>query len=611
METLQSKPLPTEVAQRTGLSVWFAVLASILAILTIAIAIRILYICYSPVPWGDTWDYWAWARKYSHHPFWHLADQHTEHRIPIGRLFLLFDQFVFAGTAKSLAVFIPFVQLAHATVLAYLISLLPGIRASTRWFLCAVAFAVLFSLQQFVNFTWYFQLWFLGVFFGASLCCLAMSKLIGNENSNPKNARRSTLWLLLTIALAVATTYCLANGLAIWPVLLVYALYGKVSPAKKLALFCSGALTCWAFLHGYAPRPEASTPADVLSHPGAFFHFLLVVLGNPFSDIFSAAGRQLPMETLYLLAGGLGVLSLLLAGLLFVQWGAQARREHAQKSTEASSADAALIHILLFFLLSVVLIAVGRLKFPLSEALTSRYTTPSLLVWLILFVLLIVQCERSTSRRAGLVGQGLKGLVIVILAAFLLCNKPARTSYARSYAAHLRESEVAIGNNVFDPPKWGAIYYNVDALLTLADYLRANDLALFHRTWLEWRGDEIAKHYRLTDRQCRGAIDIATPIISIRPGYRLEGWASSAASEPNSIVIILTDSNGKIIGSGLGGVSRPDVALSLKEPFATHLGWIGYVTGLGANKCVAYLLVGHRNEVCGVGSRVLGEKQLR
>src|SRR5690349_15968593 len=181
METLQSQRLPAGAAQRTGLSVWFAVLASILAILTIAITIRILYICYSPLPWGDTWDYWAWAQKYSHHPFWHLADQHTEHRIPIGRLFLLFDQFVFAGTAKSLAVFIPLVQLAHAAVLAYLISLLPGIRASTRWFLGAVAFAVLFSLQQFANFTWYFQLSFLGAFFGPSHCCLAMLKLIGQE----------------------------------------------------------------------------------------------------------------------------------------------------------------------------------------------------------------------------------------------------------------------------------------------------------------------------------------------------------------------------------------------------------------------------------------------
>jgi hypothetical protein len=615
MESLQNRiateTSSTETGTRANLSIVLAVLSVVLAILTIAITIRILYICYSPVPWADTWDYWAWAQKYSHHPFWHLADQHTEHRIPVGRLFLLFDQFVFAGTAKSLAVFIPLVQLAHATVLAYLISLVPGIRASTRWFLGAVAFATAFSLQQFANFTWYFQLWFLGVFFGASLCCLTMSKLIHEESSSPKNARRSTLWLLLTIALAVATTYSLANGLAIWPVLLMYAFYGKLSPSKQLALFCAGALTCWAFLHGYAPRPEASTPADALSHPGAFFRFLLVILGNPFSDIFSALGRHVSMETLFLLAGGLGVVSLLAAGLVFILWGTHARRQTAQQSTERSSSEAALIHILLFFLLGVVLIAVGRLKFPVSEALTSRYATPSLLVWLLLAVLLIIQCERRASRRAGLAGDSLKGLVIVVLIAFLVCNKPARTSYARSYAAHLRESEVAIGNDVFDPPKWKTIYYDVDSMLKLADYLRANKLAMFHEPGFEWEGDEIAKHYRITDRRCRGAIDIVTPVISSRPGYRLEGWASSAVSEPTSMVIILTDSNGKIIGSALGGVSRPDVALALKEPSATNLGWIGYISGFRAKRCVAYLLVGHRNEACEVGSKDLAQIELR
>jgi len=77
------------------------------------------------------------------------------------------------------------------------------------------------------------------------------------------------------------------------------------------------------------------------------------------------------------------------------------------------------------------------------------------------------------------------------------------------------------------------------------------------------------------------------------------------------MIIILTGSNGKIIGSGLGGVSRPDVALSLKEPSATHLGWIGYITEMEANRCVAYLLVGHRNEVCEVGSKDLAQIELR
>lgn len=616
METLQNKvpeeKSPIRVGQRDRLSNALAACSILLAILTITITVRILFICYSPLPWGDTWDYWAWAQKYSQHPFWHLAAQHTEHRMPFGRLFLLFDQFVFAGTAKSLAVFIPLVQLAHATVLAYLISIIPSSKASTRWFLAAAAFAALFSLQQFANFTWYFQISFVAVYFGASLCCLTMLELVRRKKSDPKGSRVSIFWLLLTLLLAIGTSYSMANGLAIWLVLLSFAFFGNLSRKEQLILLMVGVVTCWAYLHGYVPRPEASTPTEALSHPLSFFRFFLVVLGNPFPDVFSALGGHVSVEVLCTLSAGVGLLGLFGIGLIIIVSRANARRDRARHSAAWSPVDIAIVHILLFVLLSAMLIATGRFRFfPLSEALSSRYTTPSLLFWLLLVVLLIVQCERSAGRRAGVVGNSLKGAVIVALTAFLLCNKPARSSYAQAYAGYLRESEVSIANNVFDLPKWKPIYYNLESMVTLADYLRANQLALFHRPWLEWRGDNIAKHYRITDRACRGVIDIATSVISKRPGYRLEGWASSAVSESGSMVIVLTDANGKIIGSGLGGVSRPDVALSLKEPSLTRLGWIGYVSGLEARKCVAYLMVGDRNEVCEVGFKDLGQNELR
>ena len=516
METLQNKvpeeKSPIRVGQRDRLSNALAACSILLAILTITITVRILFICYSPLPWGDTWDYWAWAQKYSQHPFWHLAAQHTEHRMPVGRLFLLFDQFVFAGTAKSLAVFIPLVQLAHATVLAYLISIIPSSKASTRWFLgcgrfrCPVFVAAVRQFHLvFPDFVCRRLLW------GESLLSydarVSSQEELGSE-------RFACFDLLVSPYVIACNRYKLLPGE--WTRNMAGSSILRLlrEPVAQATAHSADALESSPVGHiftdmfrGRRPRP----PQRRCRIPVSFFRFFLVVLGNPFSDVFSALGGHVSVEALCTLAAGVGLLGLFGIGLVIIVSRVNARRDRARHSAAWSPVDIAIVHILLFVLLSVVLIATGRFKFfPLSEALSSRYTTPSLLFWLLLVVLLIVQCERSAGRRAGVVGTSLKGAVIVALTAFLLCNKPARSSYARSYAGYLRESEVSMANNVFDLPKWKPIYYNLDSMVTLADYLRANQLALFHRPWLQWRGDDIAKHYRITDRGCRGAIDIAT-----------------------------------------------------------------------------------------------------
>ncbi len=580
-----------EERQRDKISGSLGILAVLVGVLVFAETAVVLYICYSPVPWGDMWDYWAWYVKYEGNIFWHLAAQHNEHRILTTRLFFLLDQFWFGGTNKLLAVAIPAIQLGHAVALWRLGLKVPGIRRSVVWVLGGLAVATMFSSQQFTNFTWYFQVQFVIVYFLATLSCIALMK----ASVRPE----SKYWLAGTIVLAIATTYSMANGLLIWPALVSLSFFLALSKRVRFVLAGFGVVTWIAYFTGYVRPADHPSPLTALLHLPAFFRFLVTIIGSPFGDLFATLERGSKYGTVENSAAIVGSLALV-AALLFV-----ARRLFwREEADRGRSAELVYIHLLLFALASMTLIASGRFTFPIEEAIGSRYTTPALLFWLFLLSLAIIRAERSTNRRIVLGGYGLQGAAIAMFLVFLMVDKWGQVDYARGYQQYLSEAEAAISNNVLDPPMWKHVNYSMPALLSLSKYLSAHDLSVFDEPWHYWIGQNIRKHYAVepADR-CGGTVDLVRAISSSEPGYRVEGWAWDKVLHTAPRHLILTDGSGRIIGSGIIAYPRPDVAASLRDPRSGRSGWVGYVSGLDHKQIDAYVVLAHHGRVCAAGER--------
>ena len=578
---------------------WISISALLIALLTCSLTAVTLFICYSRVPWGDMWDYWAWYRNHQGDWLFHLAAQHNEHRLVVARLFFLFDQFCCAGTYRSVALFIPLVQLLHAVALWRLSLRVPELDKSVTWFLGAISLAAMFSSQQFANFTWYFQIQFVAVYFGATISCLALLRC-----ANLLSATRSRfIGLGVVILLALGTTYSMANGLLVWPILLSLAFCLEMPRRFRVTLAVVGVCSWIIYFIGYIRPPDHPSPLTALLHLPTFFRFGATVLGSPFADVIAKISGGSPAGVVEDTAAFVGALGLLVALAEFYS-----RFRVKEMRSLVSRAEFVYWHLLSFVLLSISLIASGRYTFPITEALTSRYTTPALLFWLLLVSLLVIRAARASSPTTRLTGKYIQAVSCGAFLLFVFCDQPAKISYAHSYARYLGEAEIAIANNVFDEQAWKRVNHEMTSLLSTADFLRSKNISVFQQPWRPWLGGRLDSYVSLSaSDRCAGSIDLINPITARdRPGYRIEGWVWARRERTAPRDLVFTDNTGRVVGGALSGFPRADIAVAMRDPSAINAGWIGYISGLRHSGLNAYALLPDL-QACLVSSRPISE----
>ncbi len=549
---------------------------------------------YSPVPWGDMWDYWAWHVRFGHHNLiLHLADQHNEHRIVVARLLFLFDQYWCHANAKSLYIFTFLVQLFHATALWLLSSRVSYLGRASRWFIAGMILTLLFSAQQFTNFVWFFQVPFVIVYLGASLACISVMGL-ASQAYLPRSGDFSRVGLV--VLLGVITTYSMANGLLIWPVLLSLAFAIRTSRRVRLLLALSGACAWTQYLWHY------KRPLQHASLSGAFLHlpktvaFLLTTIGSPASDTVGAILSIFALgkpETAQFFSALVGLFGLVLASVVLLQF--------FRSRDDIGLVENVYLHILLFLLGSLLLIAMGRFSFPLTEALTSRYATPSLLFWGVLFCLALLNIEKG---RYNKLSAPFKLVALCSLLCFIFVNQPTKIESAKGYTQYLSETEISLSNAVLDTHVWERVNYDIPRLIPLVRYLQINSLSVFDRRWRPWLGQNIGDHYRIDPAsQCTGAVDSATGFPGAWfPGYRIEGWAWDAKAKARGETLLLTDEGGGILGAATGGFSRPDVPAIRADVTDQNVGWIGYCSQT-KSKIMVYMIRPGNKGACLIGGR--------
>jgi hypothetical protein len=239
-----------------------------------------------------------------------------------------------------------------------------------------------------------------------------------------------------------------------------------------------------------------------------------------------------------------------------------------------------LLALAVFGVGTAVLIALGRLRFGLGHALSSRYTSVVLLFWASLTLLLITEIWR---RRPNL-----RLTVVLLSLPFLMAIALQQTNFVYrggAYVALRREAAPALLANVYDEAVFRKIYPDPSRVAQLAPKLRAQHLALFAEPWSDWLGTPLADHVQLTQAvQCRGAI-ASIPVLpgSARGEARLTGWAASDDKQSLDRIIV-ADDTAKIVGYGIGGFMADTDA-------PPNTGWHGYFAAPAGNTLTVYAIV--------------------
>ena len=503
---------------------------------------------------GNRWiDYLQY-----HYTLKWLFEQHYDHRLVAPKLLFVLDHLLFHARGW----FLLLCSFSFQALTGFLLWRLAGTACpqtrqenwkQARWMQAAVLVSCLFSAQQWINFVMPFQVQFPLVY------CAAAAALFALWNNS----------LVAAIVLSAVATYSMANGILIWPVLLLAAIWLRTPRRWILAITASALLVAGSYFYDWHITPA-------LLHLTAFERlrraliFSLTQIGAPLAPLAS------PYENL---RGYAAIPGAILAGALLLAfvmlW---RRRDHW------NSARATLLFYCVFIAATSASIGYGRSTGDLSEAFEWRYMTPSYLLWA--GMILALWPFLNQLPRIALYSV----FCAVILTAIALNQQPALNK-VNEWAGLVHLGEIAVVDNVADSEPWVPLYYDhtarMIAVLAAIDYLRDHRLTLFTEDWTHWPGMSLATAgftINPTPNACQGGFDPPAVVPSPwRPGWKTTGWARA------SRYIILADDKGLVAG----------VAKML-----TPSHWTGYVNGR-PRPITAYVLEADDRSLCAIGTQKL------
>jgi hypothetical protein len=522
----------------------FAIAAS--AICAIAVFVSTLYGAYlffSPVPFWDQWNgYIAFYTGIKNGNIALWWTQLNEHRIIFSRILFFIDIEVFGG-------------LNAFTVICNLILL--GLLAWTLWreskasWSAILLTALLFSWAQFENIIWGFESQCIAVYWFAFL---AFSQISRKDMRNVRTA--------MTIALCVASTFTMGNGIAAFGAALFQALILRRPFREWIAYGVAGVMTGLIYFHDYT-KIELPIDPSVAHTPLAQAKFFTAFLGNPFAFLLNYA--TVPSEII-----GCVVFTALCVLTLYVLL-----------KSEITPYRSFLLACLAMVMISIAGATHARWVLGISGALASRYVTPTLIVYA-LFLLLAY--DVAEIRQRYIINLGAIALIVVISFTQLWIFKQDR-SYIYERKLALLGQKIGLDHTDLDSKIFPGSAHQI-----LINYIKeANDyqIGLWGSGWLHDAGLVRFDPTNVAEDQCVGYVD---SIGSDSVGRIASGWVISKKNAQSPILVLLVDEDNRTVGYGVTGALRPDVHGRV-ENAPTDAGWVGFAAP-DAKVLHPYALVG-------------------
>lgn len=325
---------------------------------------------YSIIPYWDMWDgYLGFASAFNNallesnftKAFNLLFSQHNEHRILIARLLFLIDYNLFAAKSIFLNAFNYFLLVCLLICFVHLIYKEYKKRLNTsNWSSILILIIILnFSWVQYENLNWGFQSQFFLVFLIPLICFIYFSKIWVDKQFTINK-------IILLFILGLLSSLCMINGVIVLPLITIFCLLNLNSNKKLFAVNLFGSLLI-IFLYFYNFHFIAShsnISSSIFTNFFNVFIYACTYLGSLFFHLFFKNNFSLYLSTIV----GLICLSLFSFTLL-----------KTYKNVISNYKQLALSFFIIFIITSSFLTAIGRVDFGIYQAVSSRYSTPSVL----------------------------------------------------------------------------------------------------------------------------------------------------------------------------------------------------------------------------------------
>ncbi|SDQ32690.1 hypothetical protein SAMN05443245_0929 [Paraburkholderia fungorum] len=525
--------------------------SAIPAIVAVALAV---YICvttlvgvfnhFLSIPTQDQWDgvigFDQSIRRGDWKVFWEL---HVNHRIVIPRLIFLADIRWFGGWS----IFTTVVGLCFAALTTVVIAARIEL-SGARWVVAAAAtVGMVFSWCNGDNYTFPFNVQNTGVILFAIWASAEFTRA-GNRSARVRTA----------LLLAVLAELCAANGVFVFPVLVLQALILRRPRKEIVTVVVVGAIAVAAYMYKYV-MPVYPVDPEVAQIRFASLRFALLLAGSPFIRVVNDFNACEVVGALALIAG----------------IGACARTVFGQEVTRYR---AFLIGGAAFCVVSILAAANGRWVLGLASAFSGRYVILPLLYYLFTVLLIVDLVKEKTSLRFI----GYAPLVLLLIFA------PVQREAA--FKPNLFNARLAVlGPKIeLDQPNFDNYVYPTSMhtlYMEFTRYASTENIGPYSAGWLHDAGVVRYDPLRRDDSLCSGTFESA---IQAESGHQVFGWVAPKKSRQDAVLVVVTDSSGRTIGYGVSGMSRADVAQHIAGA-PLDAGWSGFTGKADFGPAYAYL----------------------
>lgn len=303
---------------------------------------------YTAIPQADMWSNFELIYEFEKQNYAYLFTQHNEHRILLPRLIYLLDYYLF-NDGYYLLYFLNIFLFFIITLLLNKYFLETPTKKKFDSSLTIFSIGMLFFWGQKSNFVWAYQSQFLLAYIIPMIAIHYSSKIHMNYG-----------YLFLSIFIAFLGIITMANGLFTLPVIFIFLLLNKYFFESLIVLLLS-LLSFVLYFYNYFSIENHSNYLSLINNFHSVLIFYFTLCGNYTSFI---AGK-----------GTVGIFTAVLFGF-FLNLGLIYLVINNFKSLKKEY----LFYIILFLIISLLSIAVGRVDFGLKSAINSRYITPSIIL---------------------------------------------------------------------------------------------------------------------------------------------------------------------------------------------------------------------------------------
>ncbi len=539
---------------------------------------------WSPAPYLDQWETVAeLMRLKAGSPLWtEIWRSHNEHRILFPRLFLYLDYERFGGANRLMTPVTVAIQAFHAGFLVWVCRPREPARAG-QWpaYVAVAAFVVLalFSLGQFENYFWRFQIAFVGVFAAVT----AGYFLLAEATTRSRADGRWKAPLIGGVVLLVVATYTLANGLLAGPIAVLLLVQQRANWRLVAITAVTVALSTVLFFHDYVGGSGGSL-APLAKDPERAFRYITAFMGSLAAPAFTAPERIAYLEPVCIALGTVGLmLSTAAGGRLLL-------------GRDRDPRLAALVALMVFIVASAAVTAGGRMNyFSLQQAMSSRYVTPSAVFWSVQALYWF-----AVTARRGAVARWIVVAATAVLAGVILTAQIGVRPTVREWIAKVDWGTDALMSRVDDPDALRGIAFDPAVAAQRSGFLEAQGLSVYGEPQMAWLGrrlDSVARIAPAAD--CLGRIEVVGRGPEVTgDALRAEGWAWSRHGRVRRI--ILTGGRGAVRGFGSMGLDHPPTPGAA----GAHNGWRAMGRGRNGDTLRAFAETGE-GTVCELDRIVL------